>query len=143
MDHRCRRRDPRSPVRVVWRPWPATIWPTPRRPSSSQAAPTTAARTTSPGRSGVSLQQVADAFSVVTGRRVHYVNETVGEAWASRRTYGAPDWQVEAWVTTYLQIAAGELDVVTGTVPRVTGHPAVSLREFLSDHPESYEHLLE
>jgi NAD(P)H dehydrogenase (quinone) len=65
------------------------------------------------------------------------------EAWASRRTYGADDWQIEAWVSTYLQIAAGELDVVSDTVPRLTGHPAQSVQEFLASHPETYEHLIE
>jgi uncharacterized protein YbjT (DUF2867 family) len=94
------------------------------------------------GPETVSLQQVADEFSLVTGRRITYVNETLEEARAYRRASGASDWQVEAWVSTYLQIAAGELDVVSDTVPRITGHPALSLREFLSAHPESYEHLL-
>ena len=94
------------------------------------------------GPESLSLEQVADAFGSVTGRPITYVNETVEEAWASRRTYGAADWQIEAWVSTYLQIAAGELDVVSDTVPRITGHPAQSLQEFLAGHPESYEHLI-
>ncbi len=72
------------------------------------------------GPESLSLGQVADAFGSVTGRPVTYVNETLEEAWASRRTYGAADWQIEAWVSTYLQIAAGELDVVSDTVPRIT-----------------------
>ena len=95
------------------------------------------------GPESLSLEQVADAFGSVTGRPITYVNETLEEAWASRRTYGAADWQIEAWVSTYLQIAAGELDVVSDTVPRITGHPAQSLQEFLVSHPESYEHLME
>ncbi len=95
------------------------------------------------GPEGVSLQQVADEFTLATGRRIAYVDESLEEAWESRRAYGAPDWQVEAWVSTYLQIAAGELDVVSDTVPRMTGHPALSLRDFLRTHPESYEHLLD
>lgn len=91
----------------------------------------------------ISLQQVAHEFTLVTGRRIAYVNETPEEALASRRASGASDWQIEAWVTTYLQIAAGELDVVSDTVSRLTGHPALSLREFLATHPENYEHLLD
>jgi len=55
---------------------------------------------------------------------------------------GAPDWQVEAWVTTYLEIANGELDLISDTVPRLTGHPALSLAGYLAAHPESYQHLL-
>jgi NAD(P)H dehydrogenase (quinone) len=45
-------------------------------------------------------------------------------------------------VTTYLQLARRELDVVSDVVPRITGHPAVSLGDFLAAHPESYEDLL-
>lgn len=49
---------------------------------------------------------------------------------------------IEAWVSTYLQIAAGELDVVSDTVPRITGHPAQSLR--IPGRPsEGYEDLIE
>jgi NAD(P)H dehydrogenase (quinone) len=91
---------------------------------------------------GLSLQQVAEAFALVTGRPVSYVDEPLEQAWGSRRAYGAPDWQVEAWLTTYLQIANGELDVVSDTAPRLTGHPAMSLSEYLAAHPESYQHLL-
>jgi len=95
------------------------------------------------GPDTVSLGELAQEFSRVTGRRITYVNESIEEAYASRRSYGAPEWQVEAWVSTYLQIAAGDLDVVSDTVPRITGHPAMTLPEFLSQHPESYEDLLD
>lgn len=80
----------------------------------------------------LSLHDVAEEFALVTGRSVTYVDETVAEAWASRRSSGAPEWQVEAWVTTYLQLAHGELDVVSDAVPRIAGHPAVSLADFLA-----------
>jgi len=93
------------------------------------------------GPETVSLFDVAAAFSLVAEMPITYVDETLEEAWESRRALGAPDWQVEAWITTYLQLAMGELDVVSDTVPRITGHPALALSEFLAAHPESYEHL--
>jgi NAD(P)H dehydrogenase (quinone) len=61
-----------------------------------------------------------------------FVNETVEEAYASRSVFGAPDWEVEGWVTSYTSIASGELDLVTDTVEQLTGHPPVSLAEYLS-----------
>ena len=70
-----------------------------------------------------------------------YVDETVEEAYASRADYGAPDWQVEAWVTTYEAIAAGELDVVSDSVERLTGRPPMTLDEMLEAHPQSWAHL--
>ncbi len=48
-------------------------------------------------------------MSRVTDRTVRFVNETMEEAYESRAVYGAPDWQVDAWVSTYTGIAAGEV----------------------------------
>ena len=41
------------------------------------------------------------------------------------------DGLVEAWVTTYTAIAAGEMDVLSTAVPDITGHPATSLEQLL------------
>jgi NAD(P)H dehydrogenase (quinone) len=76
-----------------------------------------------------SLAEAAQILSEETGREVVYREETVEEARASRAGYGAPDWQVEAWISTYTAIAAGELAEVTQDVPLLTGHPATGLRE--------------
>ena len=61
------------------------------------------------GPEELALAEVAAVLSAVTGRAVLYVPSTVEEALASRAFYGAPDWQVEAWVSTYTAIAAGEM----------------------------------
>jgi NAD(P)H dehydrogenase (quinone) len=62
-----------------------------------------------------------------TGRNVTYKDETLEEAWASRAIFGAPDWMVEAWISTYTAVARGELDDVTDTVQRFTGRPPLTL----------------
>jgi hypothetical protein len=62
---------------------------------------------------------------------VTFYDETLDEAYASRAGYGAPDWQVEAWVSTYTSIASGEMARVSGDVEAVTGHPATTLAELL------------
>jgi NAD(P)H dehydrogenase (quinone) len=67
--------------------------------------------------------------------RVRYEPENVPEAYASRARYGAPDWQVDAWVSTYTAIAAGELAGVTDHVQRVTGHAPLTLPEVLARRP--------
>ena len=79
------------------------------------------------GRESLSFAEIAE----IAGAR--YKDETLDEAYASRAGYGAPDWQVEAWVTTYLAVARGELDVVTDTVKRLTGHEPVTLAEFIRE----------
>ncbi|MDQ3916530.1 MAG: SDR family oxidoreductase [Actinomycetota bacterium] len=89
----------------------------------------------------ISLQEAADELARASGRAVIYKDETLEEAWESRRPTGAPEWEIEGWITSYLAIATGELDVVSDTVPRLTGHRAQSLPEYLDAHPESYAHL--
>jgi NAD(P)H dehydrogenase (quinone) len=88
------------------------------------------------------LEWAAARLSEAVGRPVAYHDETVEEAYASRAGSGAPDYEVEGWVTSYLAVAAGELDVVTDVVRRLTGHPAQALPAFLAAHPDSYAHLL-
>jgi NAD(P)H dehydrogenase (quinone) len=84
------------------------------------------------GPEAFTLEDAARQLAIATGRPIRYQNETVEEAYASRAGYGAPDWEVEGWVTTYTAIAAGEVALVTDTVEQLTGHPPVGLAEWLS-----------
>jgi len=93
------------------------------------------------GREAFTLAEAAEILTRHTGREVRYVEETIEEARASRAPSGAPDWEIEGWVTTYTSIAAGELDVVTDTVARVAGHEPMTLVELLGAHPDSWAHL--
>jgi uncharacterized protein YbjT (DUF2867 family) len=93
------------------------------------------------GPTALSLAEAAAVLTEVTGRPTTYYDQTVPEAWATRRPSGAPDWEVEGWVSSFLAIAAGDLDVVSDVVPRLTGHPARGLAEDLLAHPESWAHL--
>jgi uncharacterized protein YbjT (DUF2867 family) len=83
------------------------------------------------GPTAMTLTEVAQTITRVTGRQVRYQAETIDEAYASREVFGAPRWQVDAWVSTYTAIAAGELEEVTDDVLLVTGHPPLSLEELL------------
>lgn len=94
------------------------------------------------GPEAITLRQAAEELSRFAGRDVTYHPETLEEAYASRASYGAPDWEVEGWVTSYAAMAAGELDVVSDTVRELTGHAPMNLSDFLGRHPESYRHLL-
>ena len=83
------------------------------------------------GPAALTLAEVAETITAVTGRPVGYTAETVEEAYASRAGYGVPRWQVDAWVSTYTAIAAGELATVSTAVPDLTGHPARTLADVL------------
>ena len=79
------------------------------------------------------MSEVAERAGRVLGRDLRFVDETVEEAWASRRAAypDAPDWQLEAWVSTYTAIADGSCARVTDAVERVTGRPARTLEQTL------------
>jgi NAD(P)H dehydrogenase (quinone) len=94
------------------------------------------------GPEAITLQEVAEELSRDTGRSITYYEETLEEAYESRASYGAPDFEVEGWVTSYAAIATGEMDVVSDTVSKLIGHPPMTLADFLRRHPESYRHLL-
>jgi uncharacterized protein YbjT (DUF2867 family) len=84
------------------------------------------------GPEALTLDEVAATMTRALGRSFSFHDETVEEAYASRARYGAPGWQVDAWVSTYTAIASGELSGVTGDVERLTGRPPTSLADLLS-----------
>ena len=85
------------------------------------------------GPEAMTLAEVAARASVVLGRTLRFEDETVEEAYASRRAaYGAEDWQLDAWVSTYTAIRDGEVAAVTDDVRRITGRPPRSLEDVLT-----------
>jgi uncharacterized protein YbjT (DUF2867 family) len=89
------------------------------------------------GPEALTLAEIAGLLAEIRGREVRFHDETIEEAYQSREVYGAPDWQVEAWVSTYLAIRAGEFDGVTDDVERLTGRRPVSLRDYLAGSERS------
>lgn len=83
-----------------------------------------------------SLTEAAARLTAYTGEPYSYVEETVEEAWESRRPNGAPDWMIEGWVSTYTAIADGSLDQLSGDVEAITGRPPQTLEQTIDAHPE-------
>ncbi|CAN5227979.1 SDR family oxidoreductase [soil metagenome] len=81
------------------------------------------------GPEALTLDEITQALTDETGRLYRFYDETLEEAHASRAPYGAPDWQLEAWISTYTAIADGELDAVTDDVPRLIGRPGRGFRD--------------
>jgi uncharacterized protein YbjT (DUF2867 family) len=109
------------------------------------------------GPEAVTMAETAGRLSSVVGRKISYQVQTPHEARTTRSTSrlekyeaerlkltgkGLSDFEVEVFVTHFLQIATGELATVSQSVLDLTGHPATSLADFLEQHPESYRHLL-
>jgi NAD(P)H dehydrogenase (quinone) len=95
------------------------------------------------GPEALTMAEVAEQLTRFAGRTVTYHAETLEEAYASRAHYGAPDWEVAGWVTTYAAIANGDLEAVSGDVAAVAGHPPMGLTEFLRRNPDSHGRLAE
>lgn len=87
------------------------------------------------GPEALTLQEVAAVMTEVSGDQTRYVQETVAEALASREGLGAPDWQMDAWISTYTAIASGDLEPVSTDIERLLGRPAQSLRQTLERRP--------
>ena len=83
------------------------------------------------GPEALTLSEIAATLAEITGRDISYHHETLEEAYASRARYGAPDWQVEAWVSTYVAIAAGELEDVSTDIETITGHRATGFADVI------------
>jgi NAD(P)H dehydrogenase (quinone) len=109
------------------------------------------------GPEALTMAETAERLSTVLRRKIAYQAQTAQEARSTRSTSrlekfeaerriltgkGLDDYEVEVFVTHFLQINAGESATVSDTVPKLTGHPAQSLMEYLQRHPESYRHLL-
>jgi NAD(P)H dehydrogenase (quinone) len=94
------------------------------------------------GRESFTLAEAAAEMSRFTGKRIVFRDETREEAYASRAGYGAPDWEVEGWVTSYLAIAVGELAAVSDDVRRLTSREPTTLHDYVSAHPECLAHVV-
>lgn len=93
------------------------------------------------GPEALTLAETAAVLERVTERPISYHEETVEEAWESRRPTGAPEWEIEGWISSYLAIATGEISGVSDSVERTTGHPPQALEPFLRANPELWSHL--
>jgi NAD(P)H dehydrogenase (quinone) len=93
------------------------------------------------GPQALTLSQAAEQFSRITGLPASYQLETLEEARASRASFHPSEWELEAWVSTYLAIASGEMSVVSHSVQALTGHAPLSFTDYLRQNPESYRHV--
>jgi NAD(P)H dehydrogenase (quinone) len=106
------------------------------------------------GPEALTMAETADALSGVTGRKIAYQAQTPHQVRATHRVSGFEkleaeriamtgtgftEYDIQVCITHFLQIATGELSLVSDIVPRLTGHPAQSLTDYLKNYPESYQ----
>lgn len=85
------------------------------------------------GPEALTMAEIAARAGAVLGRELRFEDETVEQAYESRRAAypGTPDWQLDAWVSTYTAIADGSFARVSDDVERITGRPARTLESIL------------
>ena len=85
------------------------------------------------GQEELSMEEIVALLSKETGNAITYVDESVEEAYESRKKWPAQTWEYDAWVSTYTAIKAGEQAGVSTDVEKVLDHPASSLLDILRD----------
>ena len=93
------------------------------------------------GPEALNLDEAAAILSEAAGRTVVYERETLEQARESRRPSGAPDWEIEGWVTSYAALPAGDLEPPSDTVQQILDRPPRSLADVLREQPERLAHL--
>ena len=85
------------------------------------------------GPEDLSMEEIVALLSKETGDTIAYVDESVEEAYESRKKWPAQTWEYDAWVSTYTAIKAGEQAGVSTDVEKVLGRPAMSLIDVLKE----------
>ena len=85
------------------------------------------------GPENLSMEEIVELLSKETGNAITYVDESVEEAYESRKKWPAQTWEYDAWVSTYTAIKAGEQAGVSTDVEMVLGRPAMSLIDVLKE----------
>ena len=85
------------------------------------------------GPEDLSMEEIVELLSKETGNAITYVDESVEEAYESRKKWPAQTWEYDAWVSTYTAIKAGEQAGVSTDVEKVLGRPAMNLIDVLKE----------
>lgn len=93
------------------------------------------------GPESLSLGEAAERMARFTRTPIRFEDETDAEAFASRSGFGAPEWIVRGWISSYWSIRAGVLAEVSDAVRVLTGRDPITLEEYLRAHPTTLAHV--
>ena len=83
------------------------------------------------GPEELSMDEIVKIVSEHFGKEIKYVEETVEEAYESRKIWKAEQWEYDSWVSTYTAISENEQSGVSNDIEKVLGRKATSLAEYL------------
>jgi NAD(P)H dehydrogenase (quinone) len=106
---------------------------------------------TNPGESGaaydltgpeaLTLHETARRLSALGGRELQYDDESIEQARRWRAQLGAPAWELDVWIGTYLAMKAGELAKTSDAVQRLTGRQPYRLEGYFNERPRLLDNL--
>lgn len=83
------------------------------------------------GPEELSMDEIVKTVSEYLGKEIKYIEETVEEAYESRKIWKAEQWEYNSWVSTYTAIAENEQSGISNDIEKVLGRKATSLVEYL------------
>ena len=83
------------------------------------------------GPEELSMDEIVKAVSKYFGKEIKYIEETVEEAYESRKIWKAEQWEYDSWVSTYTAISENEQSGISNDIEKVLGRKATSLVEYL------------
>lgn len=83
------------------------------------------------GPEELSMDEIVKIVSEYFGKEIKYIEETVEEAYESRKIWKAEQWEYDSWVSTYTAISENEQSGISNDIEKVLGRKATSLAEYL------------
>ena len=83
------------------------------------------------GPEELTMDEITKIASKHLGKEIKYIDETIEEAYESRKIWKAEQWEYDSWVSTYTAIAEGEQSGISNDIEKILGRKATSLIEYL------------
>ena len=83
------------------------------------------------GPEELTMDEITEIASKHLGKEIKYIDETIEEAYESRKIWKAEQWEYDSWGSTYTAIAEGEQSGISNDIEKVLGRKATSLTEYL------------
>lgn len=91
------------------------------------------------GPAAFTVAEAAATLSIVSGRKITYVDVPEDAARGAMLGMGLPAWMVDAMMELHAIDKAGYASVVTDEVAKITGTPARSFADFAKEHAASWK----
>ncbi len=85
------------------------------------------------GPEDLTISEICERAGKILGKKIPYIEETVEEAYESRKQWEAEDWEYDSWVSTYTAIRDGEQAGVSNDIEQILGRKPTSLDEYLKE----------